>query len=300
MILSHPERLLLETVRGPAHRRQAAWEERRRLYPLTSFPNPAAQLLSLVAGDWPDQQDEQSALRRILEDTRLSNQSKMDIARRLGNEIVWLGDLALLLGCYASAGHRPIDALEGWVTPVRLETVSRQLEQQGLPVIGRVRGAVFHECPKSATPVRLLTPLLPNRSNPAAPPERWVEDLRLLAPENLLLRLCLARPHNAWWVADLLTLVPLLDSSTLGRETARHRASLSVRRTIRRINLLGFEQLECDLSATRVFPGEWFESMLGERPLTAHLLTSVDDWRQLPAALWAYLRAAWERKTPGP
>ncbi len=301
MILSHPERLLLETVRGPAHRRRAAWEERCRLYPLATFPNPAAQLLCLVAGEWPDQQDEQPTFRLILEHTRASNLAKMEMARRLGEEILWLGDLALLLGCYASAGHRPIHALEGWVAPARLEAVSRQLESQGFHVLGRVPGGAFHECPESATPVRLVTRMLPNRSNPAAPPEHRVEGMRLLAPEHLLLRLCLARPHNAWWVADLLTLVPMLDTHLLRREAVRNRASLSLRKTVRRINRLGFEHLRCDLTPARIFPGEWLEPLLGVGALAAYLLSSVDDWKQLPAAIWSYWRPpAGHEKTPGP
>ena len=288
MILSHPEMLLLETVRGPVSRRQAAWQERRRLYPLATFPNPAAQLLCLVAGEWPDQEDERPRLRGILHHTWLSNQTKIALARRMGEEIIWLGDMSLLLNCYENAGHRPIQALEGWVEAVRLEAVSRQLEREGFALLWRGSGGAFHECPKSTVPVRLVTRLLPNRTDTGIPCHRLSEGLRLLAPERLLLRLCLARPHNAWGVADLLTLVPRLESEAVRRVASDLRASLAVRQTIQRINRLGFEPLHCDLKGVPTYPGEWLEWLSGQRGLTAHVLAAADHWRQLPAALWSY------------
>ena len=288
MILSHPERLLLETVRGPLERRQAAWEERRRLYPLPTFPNPASQLLCLVAGEWTEQGDERPRLRGILQHTWLNNQGKISLVRRLGDEIVWLGDMAITLSCYGNAGHRPIQGLEGWVDVNRLQPVSVRLEQQGFPVVWRTRGYAFHSCPQSGAPIRLVSRLLPNRPDRNAFDEHHLVDgLRLVTPEFLLLRLCLARPHNAWWVADLLTLVPKLTPAQIRRVALEHRTGLAVRRTIERINRLGFAPLDCDLRSLTAVPGEWFERMLGERGLTAHLLT-VDRWSQLPEAFWFY------------
>lgn len=288
MILSHPERLLLETVRGPLKRRQAAWEERQRLYPLPTFPNPASQLLCLVAGEWPDQGDERPRLRGILQHTWISNQNRIALVRSLGEEIVWLGDLAITLNCYQNAGHRPVHALEGWVEMNRLQAVSTRLEQQGYPVVWRTRGYAFHSCPQTNLPIRLVTRLLPNRPNQKDPGlDCLVDGLRLVSPEFLLLRLCLSRPHNAWWVADLLTLIPQLSVAQIRRASEEQRAGLAVRRTVQRINRLGFAPLECDLRDLKIFPGEWFEGMLGERGLAAHLLT-VDRWTQLPGAAWFY------------
>ncbi len=289
MILTHPERLLLETVRGAPHRRQAAWEERKKLYPLPTFPNPAAQLLCLVAGEWSEQGEERLRLRGILRHTWVNNQSKLSLARRLGQEVVWLGDLALTLSCYQNAAHRPIQALEGWVKQSRLEAVSTSIEQRGFPVVWRNALSAFHCCPTSNISIRLVTRLLPNRPDHRSPDDQDREGLRLLSPETLLLRLCLARPHNAWWIADLLTLVPQLSDRQVASTCEEYRAGLAVRRTIARINRLGFAPLQCDLRQAKITPGEWPERWLGERGLAAHLLT-VDQWQQVPGALWSFFQ----------
>lgn len=294
MILSHPERLLLETVRGPQHRRQAAWEERRRLYPLPTFPNPASQLLCLVAGEWSEQGEERLRLRGILQHTWISNQSKLALVRKLGEEVIWLGDLALTLSCYQNPGHRPIQALEGWVPLERLASTSARLEREGYPALWRARGYAFHSCPKTNLPIRLVTRLLPNRPDRGIPDHHLQEGVPLLCGELLLLRLCLARPHNAWWLADLLTLVPQLSSLEVGKEARQQRAVLVVRRTITRVNRLGFVPLACDLRKLPTSPGEWLERSLGERGLAAHLLT-LNHWRELPSGLWDYFQQ-WRRR----
>lgn len=288
--LSRAEQLLLEVARGTPSRRRAAWAERRRLYPLQTFPSPADQLLSLVAVERLEEDDDSPRLRQILEETWRANQAKIALARILGDRVIWLGDLALLFQCYRHAGQRPLQVLEALVQPTQLLEVSGYLERQGFELLWRSPESAYHRTPGSNFPVRLVTQLLPNRAVSENVTTGCLDGLRLLNPELLLLRLCLARPHNAWWLADFLTLVPKLEGRAVHAICSQQRAGLAVRRMLRRINRFGLEPVAMPLKNYQVYPGEWFEALLGESRLSAHLLP-LDRWSQLPVALLSYLRS---------
>lgn len=276
--------LLLETVRGRQERREDAWRERQRLFPLATFPSPADQLLTLVAAERNEEDVDRQHMSGMLKTSWVLNQAKLAAARELGEDLLWLGDLALLLQCYAHVGQRPIRGLEAWVPPERMRAISAELRRKNFVEMGRSAETAFYHCPDSDLSLRLLSRLLPIRQNPRSIPSRTVDGYRVLAPELLAIRQCLARPHSAWWVADLVSLFPKLEATELKLQAQETRSSLAVARTLRRTNRLGLEPIGSDFRVGRIYPGEWFEPLLGHSRLASSLLL-IDRWRDLPGAL---------------